>query len=247
MIIAARTGSRRLPNKVLRPVGGITPLALLIRRLAKSKWRKGIVIATSDLASDDPVAELAAREGARVHRGSETDVLGRIADAARSIEASVIVRLTADCPLNDPVVVDACVEAYRRSGADYVTTKYNFPMGIDCEVFGTELLDRLDREAPVGPQREHVTLRIWEELGYAKARSLKAPPELAAPDIVLTLDTEDDLKRLEHIASRLGGGLVKAPAEQVLALVRAEPALLRRRSVPVGFPTVAWPLENDAS
>ena len=246
LVISARTGSRRLPNKVLLPLAGTTPLGLLIQRLGRSRWREGIVVATSVEPADDPVAELASRIGVRVHRGSEVDVLGRVADAARKAGASVVVRLTGDCPLNDPIVVDACVEAFRRSRADYVTTKYNFPMGIDCEVLGIGLLDLIDREAPAGPQREHVTLRIWEQPGLAESRSLAAPPELAAPEVVLALDTADDLRRLQGIAERIPGCLAEASTEQILKVVREEPSLMRRRAVPPAFPEVEWPAVESA-
>ncbi len=235
LLIAARMGSARLPGKALRKLGPFTALGLLIERLKSSRHAAGIVVATTDLHRDDAIAAAARNHRVSCFRGDAGDVLGRLSSTAQAHGFELTVRLTGDCPLNDPAVVDACVEAYRAGDYDYVTTKHNFPMGIDCEVLSTQLLRHLGRTCNDPAEREHVTLAIWRHPERFRCLSLAAPRGLARPDHVLTLDEEDDLRRLEAIVDHFGDEIVRCPARDILDFLRSRPELIKTRAVPRGL------------
>ena len=143
-IVQARMGSTRLPGKVLMDISGWSMLWHVVNRVRQAKWVDKVVVATSGSVSDDPVATLCEQEGIPCFRGSEDDVLDRYYQAAKWIGANVIVRITADCPLIDPYVVDDVVKHYVDGDYDYVsnTAPPTFPDGLDIEVFSFEALER---------------------------------------------------------------------------------------------------------
>ena len=158
VVVQARTGSSRLPGKVLRPLAGRPMLALMLERLAPVHARS-LVVATSDLDRDDPVADLCASLDVPCVRGSESDVLGRVALAAHAFPSAHVVRLTADCPLADPALVDDVVATHVASRADYTsnTLLRTYPDGLDVEVLTTGALAAAARDAVDVAEREHVT------------------------------------------------------------------------------------------
>ena len=163
-VVQARAGSRRLPGKVLLDVGGRSLLALMLARL-RPLGGHGIevVVATSDEARDDAVAEEAARAGVAVVRGDEGDVLGRFGAVLADRSAHTVVRLTADCPLIDPGLVVRTLAHHRASGADYTSTTLvrTFPDGLDVEVVRRDALEAAAGEATDQAEREHVTPFVY--------------------------------------------------------------------------------------
>src|SRR5688500_991575 len=166
-IVQARAASTRLPGKVLMDVGGQAMLTQVVRRLGRARRLDDIVIATTELSSDDAVAELARQLQVGVFRGSEQDVLSRYAGAATQSRADVIVRVTADCPLLDPAIVDAVIEALvdATEPVDYASNVIDrtYPRGLDVEAFFRDVLDRVNRLARSAAAREHVTHFILRE------------------------------------------------------------------------------------
>ncbi len=166
-IVQARMGSTRLPGKVMREVAGRPLLDYMMERLRRSRRLEQVVVATSRLAADDPIARWCAGAGVKVYRGDEEDVLARYHEAAAAFGATVVVRLTSDCPLIDPGVVDRVVETFlrRRPEAAFVANTVpppsRYPDGMDVEVFGRDLLERSHREARLPSEREHVTFHMW--------------------------------------------------------------------------------------
>jgi glutamate-1-semialdehyde 2,1-aminomutase len=158
-IVQARLGSTRLPNKVLMRVRGVPMLSLLLGRLRGAKRLDGIVVATTHDAADDALVRYLAAQGTQTYRGSATDVLDRYYQAALAYGATVVVRITADCPLVDPALVDRVVETLLHEGADYVsnTAPPTFPDGLDVEAFTFRALEQAWREATTPFEREHVT------------------------------------------------------------------------------------------
>ncbi len=157
LIVQARVGSARLPRKVLRSILGKPMLERQLERLRDAKRIGAFVVATTDKPEDDVVAGIAKRAGFEVFRGSEQDVLDRFYKAAKKIKADVVVRVTGDCPLHDPDVVDTVVERFLDSGADYTKTPENYPEGLDTEVFSFLTLETAWKEAVLPSEREHVT------------------------------------------------------------------------------------------
>ena len=152
--------SSRLPGKVLKPLLGQPMILRQIERLRRARTLGGIVVATSVEASDDILCETCGAAGVEVVRGALDDVLDRYRHAARTVgEPAHVVRLTADCPLADWTVIDACVELHLQSGADYTSNVHprTFPKGLDVEVMTLAALDRAWREGTDPYEREHVT------------------------------------------------------------------------------------------
>ncbi len=163
-VIQARMGSTRLPGKVLAPISGHPMLWHILSRLASVPSIDGMVVATSELPADDPVASLCQRRGVDCFRGSEGDVLDRYYRAAQHCRADSVLRITGDCPLIDPEIVERILCVYRDGRWDYVsnTIVRTFPDGLDVEVFSFDALERAWLQATRMSEREHVTPYIWK-------------------------------------------------------------------------------------
>jgi len=176
------------------------------------------VIATTTSPDDDAVVEEAARCGVATFRGSEHDVLARYAGAARMVNAGAIVRVTSDCPLLDPEVVDRVVALLDRD-TDYASNTHmrSFPRGLDVEAFHRDVLERMDRMAHSQPAREHVTAHVLEQPTRFVVRQLVAPEDHS--ELRWTVDTDEDLQVVRRLAR------FSMPYRELVALARAEPAL----------------------
>ena len=163
-ILQARMSSTRLPGKVLMPLAGEPMISRQIERLARSRRLSRLIVATSTDPSDDPLHAHLAATGVEVFRGSLQDVLARYMDCAHHFGLSGdIVRLTADCPLIDPDVVDEAIDLRISSGTDYVANGRNrtYPRGLDVEVFPLSVLEEAGRRAVDDYDHEHVTPYIY--------------------------------------------------------------------------------------
>lgn len=166
-IVQARLGSTRFPNKVMRPVMGKPLIELLLHRLAQAQRIDRILLATSDDSRNDPLAAFVEQLGYAVYRGSEDDVLERYYQAAKPYQPQAVVRITGDCPLIDPQLVDAVINSFYERGVDHMsnTSPPSFPDGLDTAVFTFAALERARNEAASPYEREHVTPYIRES-GY---------------------------------------------------------------------------------
>jgi glutamate-1-semialdehyde 2,1-aminomutase len=171
-IIQARMGSTRFPNKVMKPIRGIPLIELLLQRLSKSKEIDQIVLATSEAEGNNSLAAHVNKLGYFVFRGSENDVLDRYFQAAKQVGADIIVRITGDCPLVDPSLVDGVISAFKSDGAAYACNidPATYPDGLDIEVFSFQSLQTAWNEATRPADREHVTPYLRES---GKFRTLK--------------------------------------------------------------------------
>jgi spore coat polysaccharide biosynthesis protein SpsF (cytidylyltransferase family) len=228
-IIQARMTSSRLPGKVLMDMAGQPSLTRMLDRVRRSGSIQDIVVATTVNATDDPVAALAASRGVRVSRGSEQNVLERFTAAAREAGATTAVRLTADCPMIDPGVIDACVALFERSGVDYASNvnRRTYPDGLDVEVFSMDALAKTNREVGNHARlREHVTI-------YMRGKFPDLPQgEFTRADLVFdadfghvrwTVDYPEDLERLRVFFTELSEPFTWLDA---LALATRKPWLL---------------------
>jgi len=165
-IVQARMGSTRLPGKVLKEAAGKPLLAHLLQRLGRAKTLDHIVVATSIDSRDEAITSLCSRLGVPVFRGSESDVLDRFVGAAREFGLEVVVRVTADCPLIDPELVDGMVRFFleHQGQFDLVTNRHplTFPDGLDFDVLGLSALTHAWSHATTPSQREHVIPYFWE-------------------------------------------------------------------------------------
>jgi spore coat polysaccharide biosynthesis protein SpsF len=233
-IVQARMTSTRLPGKVLRDLRGRPMLAQQIRRLRACTQIDEIAIATTTNATDDPIVELARREGVRWFRGSEHDVLDRYARAARDARADAVVRITSDCPLIDPPCVDAVVAALLRhdgpdGACDYASNVIDrtYPRGLDAEAFFRDTLERVHRLARSQPAREHVTLFILRERPDLFLLRSVADAEDNS-DLRWTVDTPEDFAVVDRIYGDLGLAErqpTDVPYHHILAHARSHPDL----------------------
>ena len=223
-VIQARTGSTRLPGKVLEDLGGRPVLEWVIRAARAATLVDEVIVATSTLAADDAVADLAASLGAPVVRGSENDVLSRFIAALDAYPADAIVRLTSDCPLLDPILIDAVAGAWTAAPTlDYVSTVLvrSLPRGMDIELVAARALRAVDRTA-TGHDRVHVTSAVYAEPSAYYLLGLSVTPP--SNDLRVTLDTAEDLVLLRALVALLPDA---PPAwSQVVAALRARPELV---------------------
>ena len=158
-IIQARMGSNRLPGKSLAPIENRPMLWHVIHRVQRARKVDRVVVATSIAAADDAIAVMCQEIGVPCYRGSENDVLDRFYTAAREERAAQVIRITADCPLIDPEIIDRVVTRYQRGDVDYASNALvrSYPDGLDTEIFSFSVLERAWREAALPSEREHVT------------------------------------------------------------------------------------------
>lgn len=193
-IVQARMGSKRLPGKVLTPILGKPLLGYLIERLLRVPALSEIVVATTTEIEDDPIVDYCYLQKVNVYRGSLNDVLARYYEAAVLFRADVIVRITADCPLLDPLLAQQVINHYLQAQGsyDYVsnTQDRSFPRGMDVEVFSFAALQAAYESASDPQEREHVTLYIYRHLEQFRVGSFAYR---------FTVDTAQDLLFVRHL------------------------------------------------
>jgi len=196
-IIQARTSSKRLPGKVLKELpcnSGITCLEQVIRRLKNSKRLNEIIIATTKETEDSPIINISKKENVQCFKGSKENVLSRYYFAAKENNIDTIIRVTSDCPCIDAQIVDVIISEHLKTNVDYTSNSLirTYPHGLDVEVFNFNALEKAYKNATKDYEKEHVTPYINRNPKKFKIDIVKAPKELYAPDIRVTLDTEED-------------------------------------------------------
>jgi spore coat polysaccharide biosynthesis protein SpsF len=205
VIMQARMSSARVPGKVLRPLAGRPLLGHLLDRLRRLEMP--LVMATSDDASDDPIARFCAAEGVAVHRGPLDDVAARFIGAARERGIDPIVRVSGDSPLMDPAVILRAVMLWEPGTLVTNVRPRSFPTGQSVEVFELAALESTDMTPEA---REHVTTTLYDRLSV---RNFSHEPDLS--HLRLTLDTEEDAARLDALFARMD----RPPSDYSLAEV----------------------------
>ncbi len=197
-IVQARMGSTRLPNKVMKPIGGIPMIELLITRLAKSQEIDQIIVATSIDPRNQPLADHVESLDFACERGSEDDVLERFVQAAEKHEADVVVRITGDCPLVDPHLVDECVRRFKDASVDYFSNiaPPTYPDGLDIEVVTLAALRSAQRESHKAFDHEHVTPYLRTS-GKFKTAAMQNNQDLSA--LRWTVDEPADFLVIEKV------------------------------------------------
>lgn len=205
-LVQARMSSSRLPGKVLEKLGDVPAIVYLVGRARLARRISRVVVVTSTDATDDPLVETLERYGIDCFRGPLEDVLARYVAAARLHPADSYVRLTGDCPLLDPLVVDAVVGAREAAGVEYASNidPPTYPDGLDCECFSAEALELCHAQARSKPEREHVTLWMREERSGLRRVNVSLPIDAAGTR--LTVDYPDDLAAVRRVLALLPVG-----------------------------------------
>lgn len=225
-IVQARMGSTRLPEKTMKNILGKPMLAHLIERLKRAQLIDEIIIATTAEERDKPIMTLARQYGVKCFAGSEEDVLDRYFQAATKYRAEIIVRITSDCPLMDPKVVNKVIETFLSGTYDYVSNTINttYPDGLDVEVFSYQALKKAWSEAKKPSEREHVTSYIWNHPEIF--RIVNVSHEKNFSYMRWSVDTENDLKFVREIYERLYKEDSIFYMQDILRLLEKYPALL---------------------
>lgn len=228
-IIQARVSSTRLPAKALKKLpfnSDVTVLEQIIRRLKKSVQLNEIILATTTEKNDSSLVKIAAKEKIGCFRGSKEDVLSRYYLAAKEHNLDVIVRITGDCPCIDPEIMDSIIESHIKEKGDYAsnTLERGYPHGLDVEVFNSGVLEKAHNKAKEKFEREHVTPYIYRNAHY-KLIKVKAPQHLHAPDIRITLDTEEDYALLCAVYDYLYDKDESFNTKQIIDLFQQKPWL----------------------
>jgi len=226
-IIQARMGSTRLPEKVMKNLQGKTVLEHVIERVKQSKLIDEIIIATTTHERDTAIESEALRCGVKAFRGSEDDVLSRYYYAAKENNLDVVVRITSDCPLIDPRIIDDIVQFYKNNNYDIVTNAGNdvenrtYPRGLDVEILSFDILENAYINASEKYQREHVTPYIYEVVQnkfYYKNQSDYSKYRW-------TLDTDEDFQLIKEIYKVLYKGVHDFYMDDIISLINEQPSL----------------------
>jgi len=199
--IEARMTSSRLPGKVLMTAfDDVSMLEYMVNRVKKSKLIDAVIIATTINATDEPIIDLCKKLNIQYFRGSENDVLERVLKAHLSIESDIVVELTGDCPLIDPVVIDKVISKYLNSNLDYVSNAHirSYPDGFDVQVFATKLLENVSRLTNDRYDRENVSSYIYKTNKY-QLKEVVAEEGEYWPELRVTLDDKGDYLLLKKI------------------------------------------------
>lgn len=220
-IIQARLGSTRLPGKVLLELAGQPMLARVVERSRRAERVHEVLVATTLESRDDALAELCAQRGWPCFRGSEHDVLDRYFHAAKSLGAEIVVRITSDCPLIDPAVIDSAIEGLERQHADYCANviRRTYPRGLDVEAFTFAALETAWREDDKPEWREHVTQFILRNPERFNLTNISSDDDHS--DLRWTVDTPEDFDLMERIYGHFSHD--EFSWKEVLALLAQHP------------------------
>lgn len=206
-MIQARMGSIRLPGKVLLDLAGEPVLVRVMNRVCRARTLDEVLVATTTESSDDAIVDLCARHGWPCFRGSEHDVLDRYYHASTAYQADAVVRITSDCPLIEPEIVDLVTRSFLEGQpqieyASNTLPRRTFPRGLDAEVLRFDVLERAWRRADRPSWREHVTLYIWQNPGQFHLRGIMNEADYS--HMRWTVDTPDDLEFVRRVYGHFG-------------------------------------------
>lgn len=220
-IIQGRMGSKRLPGKVLIRVNDRPLLAYQLDRISKSKKLDRVVVATSTLDGDDVIESFCKDYGVECYRGSEDDVMSRYYECAKQYNPNAVVRITADCPLIDPEIIDKVVQQFEDNNVDYCgntvppeTSK--FPDGSDIEVFSMQALEKASTEVKDKHRREHVTFQFWQDINYTSSQYSQ---EKDWSKYRITVDYPEDFEVVSYIINELKNKCIDGSLSEIINII----------------------------
>lgn len=223
ILVQARMTSTRLPGKVLKEVLGKPLLSYLIERLKCVGQADALVIATTINPLDEAIVHLCEKENVPYFRGSEEDVLSRYCEAAKLHKAGTVVRVTSDCPLIDPEVIDEVIMFYRKQSVDYASNALTrtYPRGMDTEVFSFKALEEAAEEATLSSEREHVTPFIYQHPERFKLANLSYVTNQSHHR--WTVDTKEDFQLISKLLEALYPTHPHFTLKDLLELIKKHP------------------------
>jgi len=225
IILQARTGSKRLPGKTLSKIEGKFLIWHIINRLKKVKSVDQIILATTKKTEDDILEKIGLQNNIFIFRGNSNNVLKRYYHCAKKFDADPIIRITGDCPLLDPLLIDQMIEFYLTHNYDYVsnTIKPTYPDGLDVEIFSFKILEKLMNKVSKQSDKEHVTSYIIENIKDFKVFNYENKTDLS--DIRLTVDEKQDLKLIRKIFSLLQPKIIFS-LNDIMKIINQNPKII---------------------
>lgn len=225
--IEARMSSSRLPRKVLMPVLGKPILFYLVERLKSVSSIDEIVLATTINSQDDALEDFARSNDIQCYRGSEDDVILRVAEAVRSVNGNTIVEITGDCPLLDAEITSQVISLYEYSNVKYASNAHirSYPDGMDVQVFSLDTLAHSEKMTSNRLHREHVSLHIRENPTLFPQANLLAPPSMHQPQLGLTLDEIDDFRLIKLVIEHLYPKTPLFSCQDILRFLKENPEI----------------------
>lgn len=226
-IIEARMTSSRLPGKVIMELMGQPSVIRQAERIKKSRYIDTVIVATTINAQDDIMVGMLEKAGIPVFRGSEDDVLGRVAAAAEAFKLDIVVEITGDCPLVDINESDRVIEHFIQGQYDLVSNNYlrTYPIGMDTIVISGRLLQEASQKGNDPAQREHVCLFMYENATEYLISNIEAPRFLREPNLRLTLDTKEDYQLISTIYEKLYPQKPDFNLYDIIKLLKQQPEL----------------------
>lgn len=235
-IVQGRMGSTRFPGKTLEKLGKWSVIELVLKRAAQSKRVSDVVLASSTNPIDDQLEKHITELGFQVFRGSESDVLSRFYEAASKLNPTTLVRLTGDCPLISPDLMDTAVQQFAERDVDYLALvvgkekELAFPRGFDVEVFGYESLREAASKATESYEREHVTPYIYTRKDRFDIDYIAPSREQSRPNYRVCVDTPKDLEVVRRIYDYFGDDLMDTGFEEIIHFLDNHPEIAKINS-----------------
>lgn len=226
IISQARMTSTRLPGKIMMKIQGKPLLWYLVARLKLIKKANKIIITTASPATNQPIIDFAKEQNIDYYVGSEEDVLDRYYQAAKHFKGDVIIRITSDCPLIDPDLIDKGLELFLSGDYSYISNGHppTYPDGYDIEIFSFETLETAWKKAELPSEREHVTAFIWKHKKRFKIGNFENDVDLS--NYRLTVDTPEDFKLISIIIETFKDNWTEVRLKDVMELLNKRPKLV---------------------
>ncbi len=226
IVVQARMGSTRLPGKVLKEVDGKPLIVYLLDRIKLVKNAQKIILATTTSTADKQLLNLAQKEGILSFSGSEEDVLDRFYQACKKFNIQVIVRVTGDCPLADPAIIENAIDLFLKNNNDYISNVHppTFPDGLDVEIFSFQVLKKAWEEAKKKSEREHVTPYIWNHPELFKLKNFENDRDWSK--LRLTVDELVDFELISKIIKEFKNRWNTFSTTDVVTFLKNNPKLI---------------------
>ena len=225
-------GSTRLPGKVLMKVNGRPLLAYQLDRISKSKKLDKVIVATSTLERDNAIENFCKDYGVDCYRGSENDVMSRYYECAKKYNPDTVVRMTADCPLIDPEIIDKVVQKFEDDNVDYCANTVppetsKFPDGSDIEVFSMKALERANVEVQDEHRREHVTFQFWQGQDYVSSQYTQ---DKDWSNYRITVDYPEDFEVVEYIFNEAKKNKSFVHLDEIIEIIESNEEIKNKNS-----------------
>lgn len=232
-IIQARMGSTRFPGKSMKFIGKWSVVELVLKRVKQSTRVDQVILATTENSDDDVLAQYVSQMGFPVFRGSEEDVLSRFYQAAAPYQPDIVVRITGDCPLISPTLIDQSVNTFEETRVDYLTLligedKTNaFPRGLDVEVAKFSAISKAKKNATEKYEREHVMPFLYTHPELFSVYYIKPEPAYSRPEYRLCVDSPLDYELMLKISDNFGEQLIETDIEEIIKFLDKNPELVK--------------------